>query len=318
MLERAVLVTSAYVLAVFLAVSEGVYRTSTSTVFLFPVPVGFFPRFFQHVVLPSASSHSAGGTRRTHDVGAITSSTDTHFNFFQECDGDRVFLFVLRGETIEPDLRIRFGSVAAANDSEDDLLIFGVVKKVLSESPQAVTEHFFEVSLGSRCRLRGVSRPQYEVLRGQCRVGRRTGDFTRLFCLRKYFQTTIGATSRGHRLAAVLGPRHPAKRCEVSREQCTVGRRTGDSTRQLKHECTSSSPLPPFSISPAVFPETGTIEHPNTPDKVFQHGARSGRQASLNATPHSVKFRAIVTLFGLSLDCYHSCVACFRVFSSLR
>ena len=60
------------------------------------------------------------------------------------------------------------------------------MKQVLS---QAVTGHFFDVPSGSRSRLRGVSRP-HEVLRGQYCVGRRTGDFTRLFNLRMNWETT--------------------------------------------------------------------------------------------------------------------------------
>ena len=43
-LEQALIPTFAHALAVFFAVSEGVYTAATSTVLLFPVPLGLFPR----------------------------------------------------------------------------------------------------------------------------------------------------------------------------------------------------------------------------------------------------------------------------------
>ena len=70
---------------------------------------------------------------------------------------------VLKGETIDLDSWIGFGSVAAANESGNNFTGSDAVKKVLSDYFPATFEHFMEDSSSGRSRSRSIARGQYGV-----------------------------------------------------------------------------------------------------------------------------------------------------------
>ena len=84
-------------------------------------------------------------------------------SFFRQTLMIAVSHSVLKGETIDLDSWIGFGSVAAANESGNNFTGSDAVKKALSEYFPATFEHFMEDSSSGRSRSRSIACGQYGV-----------------------------------------------------------------------------------------------------------------------------------------------------------